>query len=365
MGVVPKDASSFDVTVQQGQTVRIPWDIKLDDNYTTLNLQMSIQSPSNMESWIAPIDPYSTINGIPPGDRIITIHPASNLPPGNYTVRITGQGDIVDQNTGWMTDIDNKTLGMVHVLVKPSNNQMSIHVGSARYEMRTFCVNLEPSEQSCGSGPIYEEVPLTVYSNSTQTVKITALGLEEGEWVKFVPDQLVTTPNGVTAKMIIAGYEVPALKNPLADKPLIIQAASPNETQTKVIPVIPLNLISILHSPSPIKLGTITANSNVVTFGSSGVVYDPLDNSNGTLPVKLSVLGLLNGNNTISLPSWLSVDIPNSLFILNATQPYYFMTTVKTSNAPSSGTYTIAIDENIGGQHFVQPEEIIIENVRH
>ena len=90
-----------------------------------------------------------------------------------------------------------------------------------------------------------------------------------------------------------------------------------------------------------------------------------MDNSNGTLPVKLAVRDLLNGNLPISLPLWLSIDIPNPEFTLNATEPYYFIITAKTHDGPSSGTYTVEIDENIGGQHFVQPEEITIENIRH
>ncbi|MBI3640710.1 MAG: PQQ-binding-like beta-propeller repeat protein [Thaumarchaeota archaeon] len=360
----PNGKSEFDTAVHQGQTVQIPWNLNVDNNYTTMNLQLSIKSPPNIESWITPTDPYTTINGIPPGDKIITIHPALNIQPGNYTVRITGQGDAVDQSTGWMTDLDGKTLGIINVFVVPHQSQISINIGPTHYEMRSFCVNQEPSGQFCSSGPIYEEIPITIHSNSTQAINLSALNIGQGEWVKFKPEKLVAGPNGTTSKMIVAGYEVPVLRNPLSDKSLIIQAASEHDSTTAILPV-RQGEISVLHVQSPIKLGKITTNSNGVNFGESGAVYDPLDNSNGTLPVKLSVLGIMNENNTSLLPLWLSVDIPNPSFTLNATQPYYFMTTVKTNNAPSSGTYIIAIDENIGGLHFIQPEEITIENIRY
>ncbi len=180
-----------------------------------------------------------------------------------------------------------------------------------------------------------------------------------------MPDKITAELDGSFTKMIIAGYEIPFLQNSLADKPLIIQLSSQNETQTTVIPVMQLNLISILNSSSPIKLGSITMNSNEVNFVGSEAVYDPLDTSNSTLQVHLSVLGLLDGSNISLLPYWLSVNIPNPSFTLNATQPYYFITTVKTSNAPASGTYDVAIDENIGDKHYTQPLEITIENVYH
>ncbi len=349
-----------------GQTVQLPYNLNFITNYTSSDLQLSINSTSNIDTSISPVFPTEIINGILPGNKVIVIHAGSHAIPGDYTLAVKGTGTTEDSDTGWVTTFDNVILAKIHVHVIPYSGQISIHVGTTRNEMKTFCINIEAGGQSCGSGPIYQETPITVYSKSTQTIKLdVSSALEKGEWVKFLPDQLVAGPNGTTSKMIIAGYEIPALPNSLADQPLIIQADSPNETQTVVISVIPSYLISILHLPSPINLNSITTNSNVMEFVTSGAVYDPLDGSNGTLPVKLSVRGLLDGNNTTFLPLWLSVNIPDSSFTLNATQPYYFMITVKTNNAPLSGTYYIAIDEDIGGQHFIQPEAITIENITH
>jgi hypothetical protein len=365
VSITPKNGTALYVEVGLGQTVQLPYDINFETNYTTSDLQLAINSSSFVDTTISPVFSTETINGIPPGEKMITIHASPRTTPGNYTLTITGTGRMGDDTTGWMTNLNNTVLAKIHVLVKPYSGQISLRAGSAHYEMRTFCVNLEPSGESCGSSPIYEKVPLTVYSNSTQTVKISALGLEEGEWVKFVPDKIVAGPGGAFAKMIIAGYEVPVIQNPLADKPLVIKISSQNETQTTIIHVIPLNPISILNFSSPIRLGSITVNSNEVNFVGSEAVYDPLDNSNSTLPVHLSVLGLLDGNNVSLLPYWFSVGIPNPSFTLNATQPYYFIITVKTSNAPTSGTYNVAIDENIGDRHYIQPLGVTIENVYH
>ncbi|MDC8451663.1 MAG: PQQ-binding-like beta-propeller repeat protein [Thaumarchaeota archaeon] len=351
--------------VEVGQTVQLPYDLNFETNYTSSDLQLSINSSSNIDARISPVFPTEIINGIPPGNKVITIHAGPHTISGDYVLTVNGNGRTEDSSTGWITPLDNTILAKIHVHVKPYSGQISIHVGTTHYEMRTFCVDMKPSGQSCGTGPIYEEVPITVYSNAPQEVKLDALGLEKGAWVKFLPDHLVAKPNGTITKMILAGYEIPAMSNPLADEPLTIQATSYNETQTAIVSVRPSNLISVLHSPSPISLGTITTNSDGTNFAESGVVYDPLDGSNGTLPVKLSVKGFLNGNDTIFPPLWLSVNIPDSSFTLNATQPYYFIITVNTHNAPSSGTYYIAIDEDIGGQHFIQPEAITIENIRH
>lgn len=351
--------------VATGQTVQLPYHLNFETNFTSSDLQLGLHAPEHLDASISPVFPTEIINGVLPGNEILTIHADPHATPGNYTVIIYGKGSTVDSQTGWVTTFDDTVLAKVHVTVKQYSSKISIHVGDAQYVPKSFCVNLDPSGQSCGSGPIYERVPITVYSNSAQTITLSTSELDEGKWVKFVPDTLVAGPDGATSTMIVSGYEIPFAPNPLNDKSLVIQAASENDTQTVIVPVYLLNYISVLHSPSPINLSNITTNSDGANFVESGVVYDPLDNSSGTLPVKLAVRDLLNGNLPISLPLWLSIDIPNPEFTLNATEPYYFIITAKTHDGPSSGTYTVEIDENIGGQHFVQPEEITIENIRH
>ncbi|MDE1767121.1 MAG: PQQ-binding-like beta-propeller repeat protein [Thaumarchaeota archaeon] len=360
----PNGESTFNMTVNPGQTIQIPWNLELDKNYTAMNLQMSITSAASIESWIEPIFPFTTINGIPPGNKMITVRPTPNTPYGNYTIQISSKGDTVNQETGWLMQLDNKTLGTITVNVEPHPSGISIKVGQIQDEIQKFCVNNEHGGNFCTAGPIYQKVPITVTSNTTEKVRLSALNMEQGEWVKFLPDTLVAGPNGSSSTMMIAGGEIGALRNPYADKPLVIEAASNTDNVTTIIPVRE-GIISVLHTPSPIELGKITTNSNGANFGISGVVYDPAGNLSATMPVKLSVLGLFEGNSSAPLPSWLSVGIPNPSFTLNSTTPYYFMTSVTTNDAPLSGTYTIAIDEKVGGQDFVQPEEITLENVMH
>ncbi|CUR51369.1 WD40 repeat containing protein [Nitrosotalea devaniterrae] len=351
--------------VATGQTVQLPYNLNFETNFTSSDLQLGLYAPEHLDVSVSPVFPTEIINGVLPGSKILTIHADTHATPGNYTITVYGKGSTVDSDTGWLTTFDNVVLAKVHVTVKPYSSKISIHVGDAQYVSKSFCVNLEPDGQSCGSGPIYERVPITVYSNSVQTVTLNTSELDDGKWVKFVPDKLVAGPDGTISTMIVSGYEIPFAPNPLNDKSLVIQAASENDTQTVIVPVYLLNFISVLHSPSPIHLSGIATSSNGTNFSESGVVYDPLANSNGTLPVKLAVRDLLDGNLPISLPLWLSIDVPNPEFALNATEPYYFIVTAKTHDGPSSGTYTVEIDEDIGGQHFVQPETIVIENIRH
>ncbi|MDE1765852.1 MAG: PQQ-binding-like beta-propeller repeat protein [Thaumarchaeota archaeon] len=360
----PNGKSEFDATVTPGHTVQIPWNLELDKDYTAMNLQMSTTSDAGIESWIEPLFPFTMINGIPPGQKMITIRPALGTQYGNYTVKVSSTGDTVNQKTGWMTQLDNKTLATIKVNVMPRLSGITIKVGQVQDTMQKFCVNNLHGGNFCSSGPIYQEVPITVTSDSTEQVKLSALNAEQGEWIKFLPDTLDAGPKDSTSTMRIAGGEIGALRNPYADKPLVIQASSKTDNATTIIPVRE-GRISVLQAPSPIKLATILTSSNGAEFAISGVVYDPAANSSATMPVKLSVLGIYRGNSSAPLPSWLSVSIPDPSFTLNSTIPYYFMTAITINDAPLSGTYTIAIDEKVGGQDFVQPEKITLENVMH
>jgi len=115
--VVPKIPGLFDVTIAKGDSLEIPWDIKFDQGFTRSNFDVSIISDSDIESQITPTNPYVTINGKPPGEKIITIHPLADAVTGNYAVKILGRGETVHNQTGWMTNLDEKTLGTINVSV--------------------------------------------------------------------------------------------------------------------------------------------------------------------------------------------------------------------------------------------------------
>ena len=212
----------------------------------------------------------------------------------------------------------------------------------------------------------YQKLPITVFSNTTQAVTLDATTVQKGGWIKFVPDKIVATPDGSTSDMLIAGYLIPFSSNPSAEKPLIIEASSENESTTAVIPI-RFGTISVINDePSPINLDKIRANSNGTHYSISNVVYDPLDSdSSGSISVSFSVIGMWKDGNISDLPDWLSVNIPKESFVLNATSPHHFMIIIHTENAPVSGTYHIAINENVDGKSFTQLQELIIENIRH
>jgi hypothetical protein len=108
---------SFDIRMAKGDSLEIPWDIKFDKGFTRSNFDVSIISDSDIESHITPKSPYVTISGKSPGEKIITIHPLADAVAGNYAVKILGRGEAVHSQTGWMTNLDGKTLGTINVSV--------------------------------------------------------------------------------------------------------------------------------------------------------------------------------------------------------------------------------------------------------
>ena len=369
MAILQDQKYSLDVTVDQGQTIQIPWDINVDEGYTTTNLSVSAESShAELESWIIPHDPHTTINYIPPSDKVITIHTSSGTPVGSHVVNIVGNGHSVHDQTGWMTSLENKVLGKINVLVNPSDDSLLIDVGKPIYERQSFCISEESdNSRTCGGGPTYQKVPITVFSDKPQTINLDATITQKGGWIKFIPDELKTGSNGATSEMVMAGYLIPFGSNPLAEQPLIIEAtAEDGETATEVIPV-RFGEISVINDegPSAISLNKIRTNSNGTNFAVSGAVYDSSANAE-PLHVSLSVLGLWNeiGGEITDLPTWLLVEIPEPSFSLDANIPHHFSIVAKTAHAPEFGTYYVAINQSIGDQSFVELQEITIWNRR-
>ena len=362
--VVPQDIP-FDIAVGQGQSLQIPWDINIDDGYTMTNFGVSIESSPEIDSWIISHDPYTTINGIPPSDRIITIHPSVDATVGSYTVNIFGEGHSVHNQTGWMTSLENKILGTISVSVKPSDATLSMDIGKPHYEYQQFCVDMASGNgNSCSGGPAYQQVPITVFSENPQAVQLNATISQKGGWIKFIPEKLESGPEGATSEMMMAGYLIPFRSNPQAEQPLIIEATSEDgKTVTETI-MVRFGEISVIGDDvSAINLNGIRTNSNGTSFATSGVVYDSFENAE-PLSVNLSVLGLWGDGVITGLPSWLSIDIPESSFVLNANVPHHFIIVANTANAPESGIYHIAVNQNIGDESFVELQEIEIRNRR-
>ena len=211
---------------------------------------------------------------------------------------------------------------------------------------------------------MYQDFPIIVHSREGTTVDLNVPNIPDGGWVKFVPQKLTIGPNGSKATMIIAGIEEPNMGNPLADKPLIIEGKSSNGTATTILPVRTNENLAILHSAGPFELGSTTLNSNEDGMVIPGVVYDPNDNSNSTLQVNLSSLGMVDGSTIVPFPSWFSIKILKPSFTLNSDEPYYFTIETITHGAPSSGSYAFALDEEVGGVHYIGNATFSILNVR-
>ena len=370
MVILQDQKYDLDVTVDQGQTMQMPWDINVDEGYATTNLSVSAEpSHAELKSWVIPHDPHTTVNGIPPSDKVITIHASTETPAGSHVVNIIGNGHSVHGPTGWMTSLENKVLGKINVSVNPSDDFLSIDVGKPDYERQSFCISEESyNGRTCSGGPTYQRVPITVFSDKPQTIHLDSSITQKGGWIKFIPEELKTGPEGATAAMVMAGYLIPFESNPLAEQPLIIEAtAEDGETTTEAIPVRfgEISVIDEEEDSSAISLNRIRANSNGTSFAVSGAVYDSSANT-GPLHVSLSVLGLWNESDgeITSLPTWLSIDIPEPSFVLDANIPHHFIVVAKTANAPESGTYYVAINQNMGDQSFVELQEITIWNRR-
>ncbi|MCV0409607.1 PQQ-binding-like beta-propeller repeat protein [Nitrosopumilus sp.] len=149
--IVPKIPGLFDVAIAKGDSVEIPWDIKFEQGYARSNFDVSIASDSDIESQITPTSPYTPINGVPPGEKIIIIHPKPDATTENYTVQILGRGDTVHNQTGWMTNLDGKILGTINVNVIPKP------------------LGLQRVLDSCNSTGIQPSVGYR-YSNDTHTI---------------------------------------------------------------------------------------------------------------------------------------------------------------------------------------------------
>ncbi|MGH2611760.1 MAG: WD40 repeat domain-containing protein [Rhabdochlamydiaceae bacterium] len=114
----PNTKSEFYVTISQGDTVQIPWNLEIDRNYVPFNMELDINSSKMISSWIRPNLPFETVNGIPPdANKTITVSLSPDVTPGNYTLTVTGHGDTINNSTGWMTPLEGHLFATVHVTV--------------------------------------------------------------------------------------------------------------------------------------------------------------------------------------------------------------------------------------------------------
>lgn len=238
-------------------------------------------------------------------------------------------------------------------------------MGHADYTNTQFCTDTEPSGHMCSEFVSHEEFPITVTADKHQAIHLDAVGVPDGGYVKFIPDIVDTDTKPSVSKMVIAGIMEPFGINLYDTTAMAMRARSTDGSiALEYVQIIDRGGITILSKPGPIKL-----EGNVISSGSQtqiipfGVVCDP---SNGprTLPVKLEALGLVNGSAIVPFTPSFSVKIPRDSFVLNATEPYFFMVESLAKSLPSR-KITFALGQEIGEQHFIQNITLNISNIQH
>lgn len=397
------DATSLEQTIiQGGESAQVPLQSKLSENYALTSMDLSLEDvPNDINAWIVPNVVPQTVNSRHlSADAELQIYADSNAPPGNYTIKIVGTGLVRNQATGEDVQLTNETLGLLHLTIMPATFYQSItmDIGEPKYENKELCVDDDSSPgdgKMCLGFAAQEEFPISVsYSSaaalgSNEVVSLTALGVPEGAWAKFVlanfslnSVQGATGNSLASGKLLLAGAVKPFGGFPPDTQPIVIRASlqkTENEQGSPVavdyLPIVRTGNLTILHdSTEGISFTTqIINNVNGTNFAYYGAVYDPIEDhydgekyyadsrSGKSLQVTLSVAGIAKKGSeerkeVSPMPSWLRADIPTSSFVLNASQPYYFVIKTTTSTAPV-GDYLIVIDETIrDGQDGQQAE---------
>lgn len=386
LGFTSIQGTSISVTAKEGSSTEVPILIKLGKGYAmeSITQVMLTGEPGGVQGWIGPdviddsIDKANVMNGT------LYIYVDSDTQPGTYIIKIVGRGAIkelatgkdiqvmnpsaanatsypLEQNPGnlqeyWKEEaLQSGILGSFSLVVEKNQSKLSMSTGSMAESYNEFCsYEGDGNGKSCLGFITHQEIPLTITSPAQTQVHLEITQLPNGGWVEIVPKTVEVGPEGATATIMMAGAERPPGINPSVTHAMEVRAISEDGSEAAVfVPMRVAQNVTVLHSPGPILFGTtVPINSNQKQNAVFGTVYDPQDNSK-QIRVSLSVLGFVNGTTVGPLPKWLSVEIPNSTFTLDALKPYYFMIYPKTSSAPE-GKFSVAIGEEVGGEHFVE-----------
>ncbi|MDE1832251.1 MAG: hypothetical protein KGI02_07770 [Thaumarchaeota archaeon] len=362
IAMITGSGNDISTTVHAGQAAHVPVKIQVKDGYSISSAQFSmVNLPPRVQSWTDPRDSGFLANQPVNGslaNATINIYVDSGAKSGSYDIGIAADGSMMD-SAGKYIQLNQSEIGMLHLTISGQDNIWS-DVGLPDVHQDTMCLDIAGSGRSCSGFPAYEEYPVTVYGQG-QKVAMSVPDLPAGKYVRFVPSDVTATPRGTSLKMIAAGIVRPGAPNALfTPVATIVAQSSDGAKSSSYIPIAETQNITVIHSPGPIAFTDNFGGNGQQGFGISGVVYDPLNYTDAPLHVKLSVLGIDNGT-IIPMPSWLSVSIPDSLFDLVPTVPYYFMLNFSSTNA-SLGTYPVAIKEDMGDSSFVQDVLIKIYN---
>lgn len=360
------------VTAEQGSIIQLPIHLKIFPEYESASINLSFDSDRvfyenpqkgvfqqvvpKIKTWVNPY--YAEYHNNTSITNTVFVTIDSDVEPGTYVIDIIGNGQLKKTNSEEYTNIDAQAVGRITLDVVPHDSKITMSIGDRTVHMGEFCIGGEGFDQMCASGPTYEEYPIVISTKSKTDVILKASGIPSGAWLKFIPDVMSVDHGNATAKMILAGFEMPFLSSQ-ESVPLTITAESQKDHSSGFVPIIKSRDITVIKSAEPIKLvNQITTNSNGDNFNVYGAVYDP-ENSKKSIDVKLEVLGIVQDSTVKSVPAWLKLDIPDSSFTLNAAEPYYFIIKATTKSAPL-GLHNVAIKETIDGQEFVENVGIYI-----
>lgn len=370
-GVSP---SLENTTLSQGESAVVHVVATVSQGYEIVAVNLQVDSiPPNIYAWIVWNQfPMFDSERNPVTDYQLKVYADSNAATGEYVLKISGTGVAKNLATSEDVQIMNETLGSLHLTILPFNSTIKMDVGEPEVQTEELCIEDDSSPGGgtmCAGFVAKEEFPISVSgaTGTHDTISLSASGVPEGVWAKFVPAELTLDDNGnASGKLVLAGAVRPFVGFPPDTQPMEIHASGENDSTISVnyLPIVKTGDLTILQSAGAIAFpAEIINNVNGTNFAYYGAVYDPIDDERvashenpESLHVTLSVAGITQADDTTEispLPSWLMVDIPVSSFTLNASEPYYFVIKTTTSSAPA-GDYAIAIDEVVRDERDAQ-----------
>ena len=355
-------------TLMQGEFAIVPIVAMPTFGYEIQAVNLEVRDvPPNVYAWIDwnsyPIFANEGSDRSYVKDYQLKVYVDSNAEPGEYSLTIVGTNGVA-KNIATSEDIQimNETFGTLHVTISPSSSEINFDVGEPEYQMGGLCIDDGSGGQTCSGFVSEEEFPITISSSdgtNGNRIGLTTPDIPEGVWAKFVPTDATESSDVLSGRLKLAGAVRPFTSFPPDTFVLLVEASDgTNSPVTNYLPIIRTNNMTVLHSPEKIGFPfPIAQNVNGTNFTYAGLVYDPYENSSSqsnSLPVSLSIKGIAQqAGGTISpLPDWIKVELPASSFVLNATQPYYFLVKATTHMAPV-GSFYLAIDESVGKKdHF-------------
>ena len=363
--VLSDSGSALDVLLNTGQSKQIPIKIAIDNGSTLFYARISLVNlPTNVQAWISPsVSDFfvEQLNKNGTANATLFVYVDSGAKSGKYEIPIVATDGTVKDSSGNETQLNHQVIGTVHLTIS-GHDDVWASVGLPVDHQASLCSKAPGGGMTCSGFVAYEEYPITVYSSNEKQVKLILPDIPSGKYARFIPDNPIARPNGAASTLIIAGFVKPGVPNALFNPVVTVTTISQDGNKAvNYLEIAESQNLTVLHSPQPIDLTGNFGGDGKSGYGTFGAVYDPADYSSTPLQVQLSVLGIDDGGKITAMPSWLSVLIPDSSFSLKPTIPYY-STIEFTSNNATLGTYSVAIDENVGGSSFTRDIDIKIYN---